>query len=61
MIGNDHIRPGAFDGGEDFQHRAAFVQPAVGGGGFHHAVFAAHVVGGKRGGEFSRAALMMSR
>ena len=45
VVGEDDVGAGALDAGEDFEDGAAFVEPAVCGGGFDHGVFAADVVG----------------
>ncbi len=48
MVGDDDVRAGAFEARQRLQHDAALVYPALSGGGFDHAVFAAHVVGSQR-------------
>src|ERR1700676_3214162 len=45
-VSNDHIGTGAADAGQYLHGDAAFIDPAVAGGGFDHGVFATDVVGG---------------
>src|SRR4029077_20790666 len=45
VVGEGEGGAGALDAGEDFEGDALFVEPAFGGGGFDHGVFATDVVG----------------
>src|SRR4051812_26828934 len=51
VIGEDHVRAGALDAGEDFQGDPALVDPALRGGGLDHGELAADVVGRYRNAE----------
>src|SRR5712691_4226911 len=44
VVGQQDIRSRAPNPGENLQHHALFIQPAVLRSGFHHGVFSAHVV-----------------
>lgn len=46
-VGKNHIGARAFDGGEGFEDGGVFVEPARGGSGFDHEIFAADLVGGE--------------
>jgi len=52
VVGEDDVGASAMDARQDFEHRAALVQPTLCGGGFDHGVFPTHVVRPYRNVEF---------
>jgi hypothetical protein len=50
-VGQHAVGAGALEGQQRFHHHQVVVQPAVGGGGLQHRVFAAHLVGEGRHAE----------